>query len=136
METRDYTAIARQYARDVVSGKQPAGKSIRLQCERFLDELKRQRRTDFPYTFDPKKAAKVCAFIECLPHTKGKWASQRARLVLEPWQIWILALTFGWGGSPGHFAMFALAVEILTQSCAPAQLRAVAAAPPARGSSS
>ena len=96
METRDYAAIAKQYARDVVSGKQPAGKSIRLQCERFLHELTRHRRKDFPYTFDPKKAAKVCAFVECLPHTKGKWASQRARLVLEPWQIWILALTFGW----------------------------------------
>lgn len=96
METRDYAAIAKQYARDVVSGKQPAGKSIRLQCERFLDELKRQRRKDFPYKFDPKKAAKVCAFIECLPHTKGKWARSKDLLVLEPWQIWIFANAFGW----------------------------------------
>lgn len=96
MEQRDYAAIAKQYARDVVSGKQPAGKPIRLQCERFLDELKRQRRKDFPFRFDKKKAAKLCAFIECLPHTKGKWARSRERLVLEPWQIWIFACAFGW----------------------------------------
>ena len=96
METRDYAAIARQYARDVVSGKQPACKSIRLQAQRFLDELKAQRRKDFPFKFNAKKAAKVCTFIECLPHTKGQWARAKQLLVLEPWQIWILSMAFGW----------------------------------------
>ena len=96
METRDYAAIARQYAGDVVGGTIPACKSIRLQCQRFLDELSLQDEEDFPHRFDEEKAARVCKFIERLPHTKGRWAQKRQCLRLEPWQIWILACTFGW----------------------------------------
>ncbi len=96
METKDYAAIARQYARDVVSGKQPACKWIRLQCERFLEELKEQRRKEFPFRFEPRKAARFCAFIECLPHIKGPNARAKEDIVLEPWQIWIFANAFGW----------------------------------------
>lgn len=96
MEQRDYAAIAQGYARDVTRGKIPAGQSIRLQCQRFLDELKLQRRRAFPFRFDVDKAARACRFIELLPHSKGKWARSKERLRLEPWQIWILACTFGW----------------------------------------
>lgn len=96
METRDYSGIAKQYARDVVSGKIPAGKSIRRQCQRFLDELKVHRRKEFPHRFDEAKAARVCRFIEKLPHSKGKWARAKELIRLEPWQIWILCCTFGW----------------------------------------
>lgn len=96
MEIKDYAAIATQYARDVVSGKQPACKWIRLQCERFLDELKQQRRKEFPFRFEPRKVARFCAFIECLPHTKGKWARSTPSITLEPWQVWIFANAFGW----------------------------------------
>ncbi len=93
---RDYAAIARQYAGDVVSGKIPAGKQIRLQCERFITELVRSAGDDFPYRFDEAKAARPCKFIERLPHTKGPWAKQKKRLTLEPWQIWNLCVVFGW----------------------------------------
>lgn len=96
MVERDYAAIAKQYARDVGSGKILACKSVRLQCQRFLDELKASRGKSFPYVFDPAKARRVCKFIELLPHSKGKWAAKQQLLVLEPWQIWILAVTFGW----------------------------------------
>lgn len=96
MEARNYAAIARQYASDVVTGKIPAGKMIRLQCQRTLDELKRQREKDFPFRFDQAKAERICKFIERLPHTKGKWARSKETLRLEPWQIWILASVFGW----------------------------------------
>lgn len=95
-EIRDYAAIARGYATDVHKGKIPACKSIRLQCARFLDDLKRQKQADFPYRFDTDKAARVCRFIERLPHSKGKWARSKETLKLEPWQVWILACTFGW----------------------------------------
>jgi len=93
---RDYAAIAEGYARDVVKGTIPAGQSIRLQCQRFLDELKLQKKRDFPHVFDRDQAGRVCKFIERLPHSKGKWARQKETIRLEPWQIWILACTFGW----------------------------------------
>ncbi|KQN37016.1 terminase [Sphingomonas sp. Leaf407] len=93
---RDYPAIAKQYAADVVSGKIAAGKSIRLQCKRFLDELTKAGMGLFPYRFDDDRAARPCRFIEKLPHTKGEWARQKKRLSLEPWQIWNIAVVFGW----------------------------------------
>ncbi|GAA3708450.1 terminase large subunit [Sphingomonas cynarae] len=96
LPSRDYAAIARQYAADVVSGRIPAGKQIRLQCERFVGELVRSASDDFPYRFDEAKAARPCRFIERLPHTKGVWAKQKKRLTLEPWQIWNLCCVFGW----------------------------------------
>ncbi len=97
MPERDYPGIAKRYARDVVSGKQPACKSIRLQCGRFLDELKESRRKAFPFRFDLDQAIRICRFIERLPHTKGKWSRGKDNtLRLEPWQIWILVCTFGW----------------------------------------
>jgi phage terminase large subunit-like protein len=92
---RDYAAIARSYAADVVKGRVPACKSIRLQCRRFLDELKASKGKDFPFRFDADKAARVCRFIERLPHSKGKWA-RSGTIRLEPWQVWVLAVTFGW----------------------------------------
>ncbi|MFZ3485293.1 terminase large subunit [Sphingomonas sp. 3-13AW] len=93
---RDYPAIARKYAADVVAGTIPAGKFIRLQCKRFLDELKLSETALFPYRFDEARAAKPCRFIEKLPHTKGEWARLKKRLTLEPWQIWNLCVVFGW----------------------------------------
>lgn len=96
MEIRDYAAIAEQYARDVTKAKIPACKSIRLQCQRFLDELKLQRRRDFPFRFDAEKASRVCRFVERLPHTKGKWARAKQTIRLEPWQIWWRCCAFGW----------------------------------------
>lgn len=95
---RDYPAIARKYASDVCAGRIPAGLQIRLQCRRFLDELKlsRSRVAKFPFVFDPAKASRPCRFIETLPHSKGKWARSKERLTLEPWQVWIICVTFGW----------------------------------------
>ncbi|WP_394652340.1 terminase large subunit [uncultured Sphingomonas sp.] len=104
MEARPYVLIAKEYARDVVAGGIPACKSIRLQAKRFLDELKIQKRAAFPYRFDEAKAAKVCRFIELLPHSKGKWARKKELLTLQPWQVWILCCTFGWLHKAGERA--------------------------------
>jgi len=96
IEARPFAAIAEGYARDVTRGKIAACQSIRLQCQRFLDELKAQRSKEYPYRFDAERAARPCRFIERLPHSKGKWARSKERLRLEPWQIWIICCTFGW----------------------------------------
>lgn len=89
-----------QYARDVVSGAQVAGKWVKLACKRHLDDLERSRdgsnSDPFPYFFDPKAAEKACNFIELMPHTKGKWAAKRQKLVMEPWQCFKTMCIFGW----------------------------------------
>jgi phage terminase large subunit-like protein len=94
---RDYVAIGTQYARDVVAGTIPACKWVRLACQRQLDDLKRKGWT---YRFDEAKAARVCAFIERLPHVKGRWKT--ATLYLEPWQCFFLTTIFGWVDAEGY----------------------------------
>lgn len=88
---RDYVAIGRRYAEDVVAGRIVAGKWARLACRRHLDDL---RRADWDYRFDPWHAADVCDFIEKLPHIEGEWATPTIKL--EPPQVWILTTVFGW----------------------------------------
>ena len=85
--------LARTYARDVVSGKIPAGRYIVLACKRFLADLKRKR---FPYRFDDERADRAVRFQERMPHVKGKWAAKHERLVYEPWQCFAECNIFGW----------------------------------------
>jgi phage terminase large subunit-like protein len=92
---KDYSAIALAYCQSVLSGKTPAGKYTRLACKRHLDDLKKQADSLYPWRYEPAKAAHVCLFVEQCPQVKGKkWAGKK--LVLEPWQVFILCSVFGW----------------------------------------
>lgn len=84
---------ARRYAEEVVAGKIVAGRYVKLACERFLRDLER---TDWEYEYDPQLGDKAVRFIEKMPHTKGKWAANKLRLTLEPWQRFIECNLFGW----------------------------------------
>ena len=84
------------YARDVVKGKTPACKLVRAACQRHLDDLEAVKRTDYAFEFSKDSAEHACAFIEALPHVKGKWASQSELLHLEPWQVFVVGSVFGW----------------------------------------
>lgn len=97
-----YCDQANQYARDVVHGKIVACELTIKSCQRHLDDLKRSKKKDFPYKFDPAKAERKAKFMHLLPHVKGKWARKvpgkpNAHLqVLEPWQLFIVCSLFGW----------------------------------------
>lgn len=92
----NFIAMARDYAKSVVRERTPASKAVRRACQRHLDGLSAQKRKDYPYKLDAAKAEKVCTFVELLPHVKGRWAREKQRLVLEPWQAFILVNVFGW----------------------------------------
>lgn len=77
-----------KYAQDVVSGKQVAGKLIRLSCQRYLDLM-----NDTRYEFRPDKCERVLSFISKLKHYQGKCAGKP--FVLEEWQKWIIYSIFG-----------------------------------------
>lgn len=94
--TTAHVTAANRYARDVVSGKIPAGKYVRLACKRHLDDLAKSKEKKFPFYFDADAAERACAFVELLPHTKGQWARRAERLTLSPWQCFIFANIFGW----------------------------------------
>lgn len=106
---KDYAAIAHQYAADVVEGRVPACKWVRLACERHQRDMARAAAgdADFPFVFDPElvdvvtgrpywPVRRICGFAELMPHIKGDWAARGERIVLDPWQVFFLASVYGW----------------------------------------
>ena len=94
MASRNYIQIAQQYAADVMSGKIPACKWVKLAVKRQADDLKNFSSDQSPFYFDPVEASRICRFIELLTHTKGDLAG--IHIALEPWQIFVLSTVFGW----------------------------------------
>jgi phage terminase large subunit-like protein len=88
-----HVAKALAYCHDVVSGKVPACKWVRLACQRQLDDLKRAE-GGWEYRFDEGRAGRVCRFLEQLPHVKGPKAGELFRL--EPWQCFVVTTAWGW----------------------------------------
>lgn len=91
---RGYALDAHNYALNVAAGRILACKWVRLACERHVKDLERARGATFRYRFDLEKANEVCQFVELLQHIKGPKAG--TRIVLEPWQKFILCSVFGW----------------------------------------
>jgi phage terminase large subunit-like protein len=94
MPLRDYPAIAASYCRDVLTEKLPACKQVKAACQRQLDDLARQHGDSFPFRFDAKAATRVCLFVEQSKHIKGALRGRKIRL--EAWQVFVLAVVFGW----------------------------------------
>jgi phage terminase large subunit-like protein len=81
---------AERYARDVVSGKQIAGRLMILAAKRFLADLKRK-----DIYFDEKEANKFVNFAQ--NHCRlweDKWRGKP--VILEPWMLFIFQQVFGW----------------------------------------
>ncbi len=96
-----HSSRAQRYAKQIVAGKIPAANWTKLACQRQLDDLTRWKGKAAPYTFDRAAADGVCAFVECLPHVKGKWANRGELIRLEDWQCFILTTIFGWKRADG-----------------------------------
>lgn len=91
-----YYRKARQYALDVVTGKILACKWIILAAQRYLDDRTSSKSPSYPYVLDAAAAGKACRFIERMPLTKGEGAAKKKKLILEPWQCFVIVNIFGW----------------------------------------
>jgi len=87
---------AAQYVEDVLSGKEPACRWVRLAVERHVADMKRVGDHAWRYVYEPARGERPCKVIEQLPHTKGKWAAKKEKIVLQNWQAFILCCIFGW----------------------------------------
>ncbi|MBS3670188.1 terminase large subunit [Vreelandella boliviensis] len=87
---------AQKYARDVVGGKIPACIYVKQACARHLNDMKASKAKSYPFRFDRDLAERVCRFIQLMPHTKDRWARSKQRLTLEPWQLFLFSMIFGW----------------------------------------
>lgn len=111
MSDGEYLAIARQYEADVLSGRVPACRWVRLACERNRRDRERQGTLEFPYVIDEQAASRICLMAEMLPHIEGPKAKRTGAVFLgsddkeyavwdsiqlEPWQCWLLTTIFGW----------------------------------------
>lgn len=83
---------AEKYASDVLAGRIVACKWVKLACRRHKNDLKTGR--DRGLWFDKEEAQRVLDFFSLLKHSKGEWAGQFVEL--EPWEQFILWVTFGW----------------------------------------
>lgn len=81
---------AETYARDVVDGRQVAGKFIHLAAQRFLKDLDRS-----DIVFDEVEANKIVLFAERYCNLwEDKWRGKPVKI--EPWMAFFLQQVYGW----------------------------------------
>lgn len=103
---RDHAGLIARYALDVAQGDIPACLWVRLACERHLGDRKREAEPGYPFRFDEKAATAFLTRLERFPHIKGRWASRRELIELEPWQCFCLGVPFGWKRKRGGLRRF------------------------------
>lgn len=87
-----------QYARDVVSGKIVAGKFVRAQCQRHLDDL--ASGPERGLTWDVEQAERAIRFFPAmLTITEG--AKEGEPFTLLPWHLFVVGSIFGWRTAEG-----------------------------------
>ena len=96
MKAKDYTKIAIEYAHDVVSGKEIAGKEVVQACERFLADLERE-----DIELRPRDPNAACSIIEgFFVHAQGEdihgMPLLGKPLKLQRWEIFVTVNIFGW----------------------------------------
>ncbi len=102
----DFLTMARQYERNVLSGKVSACRWVKLACERNRRDRTKAGTRAFPFVFDETRAVDVCEVVSLFPHIKGdaakpigRWPDGKTRwatMRLQPWQAWLLSVVFGW----------------------------------------
>ena len=82
-----------EYAHKVVSSTIKMGEFHTLACKRHLEDLKRQRTAEFPYYYDPARAADILDYAETLTVAEGT-EPRPVRLIDS--QAFDIGCTFGW----------------------------------------
>ena len=82
------------YAKDCLTGGEVSCKKHQWACRRFLNDLGRIGREDFPYVWDEERAAGIVEWFALLRHSKGVLSGEPIRLT--PWQKFRLCQLYGW----------------------------------------
>lgn len=86
------------YCQDILSGKIKACRQVIQAVQRHVDDLGKIG-PDYPYHFDKQAADFAIDFFAFCHHSKGEWAGKK--IILEPWQQFIVAAVFGWKKKSG-----------------------------------
>ena len=85
---------ATAYARAVMAGETPAGKLVKLACQRHLNDLDRQGTAHFPFVWRPQRGEIFARFCLFLRHFKGQFKGQPFELA--PFQRFVSGSIFSW----------------------------------------
>jgi len=91
-DTKIQRKKVKKYINDVLSGRRICGKLERLAVERHLADLKNADKLRI--RFDEVAAMRCISFFSILKHSKGEFSGMRFEL--EPWQLFIVWVLFGW----------------------------------------
>lgn len=86
-----------EYCHAVINDTLPNRKTCKfekLACQRHLSDLEKSEDASYLYYFSEEAANNRCYFTECLKHTKDRWRGKN--IVLEPHQIFMQGVGFGW----------------------------------------
>ncbi len=87
-----YSEMLEKYVDDILSGKIPSCTFCKKAVQRFVSDIRKSKKSEYPFIFDQNKADLICAFAESLKpgDLNGK------KLELLPWQVFVLSNLEGW----------------------------------------
>lgn len=81
-----------RYIEGVLNGSVVVGELVRLAVKRHLVDLQKGKKRGLH--FDEAQAERTIEFFSYLKHSKGEWAGHS--FTLEPWEMFIIWVLFGW----------------------------------------
>ena len=88
---------AMRYAEAVISGEQLTTKEVKIQCEWFLRDQRREKNSDYPYYFDKEIAVKIENLLKLMNFATGiRVIGKSIYEGLEDFQSFFLANVFCW----------------------------------------
>ncbi len=83
-----------KYGKNVISGKIPACKWVRLSAQRHFNDLEKWKKKGSEFYFDKVAAEKIVRFFSIVKHSKGALAGKN--FILSDWQVFWVSVIFGW----------------------------------------
>lgn len=87
-----------QYALDVMAGRIVAGKTVKMACQRHIDDLEAAKTAPYAFYFDVEASNEIINFAEELEIAEG---DERQKITLYPFQCFILGSLNGWRKKDG-----------------------------------
>lgn len=89
---------AKQYAEDVLAGKEITTPEVRWECERFIKNLKSQNKKDFPYFMDKESLKVIDNLLSVMYMATGvrEVVGKTIGESLQNFQAFFLTSVFGW----------------------------------------
>jgi phage terminase large subunit-like protein len=104
----NYAEIADRYVAGVQDGSILVCRTVRLTIERHVRDLAASVDPAYPFYFDPAAGTKVCKLFSIL--RPSKWPTP---LELQPWQVAMVLLLYGWKRRTDHTRRFRIAFIML-----------------------